>query len=154
MYLGFVWIPSSAYSGPEITVGHRTISDQITISLTKCSNSRKFVRAKIIRSIVKNIFMFVNMMVCFSWCIVCESRVLLARFLSGRGQTLLSKPIQLVYTRNWYIMKNCAISLLQNVWVWVYNVGTLAQETRWQHGSYGFSNCWTFINIITLMTSS
>ena len=75
----------------------------------------KFVRAKIIRSIVKNIFMFVNMMVCFSWCIVCESRVLLARFLSGRGQTLLSKPIQLVYTQNWHITKNCAIS-----WVWAW----------------------------------
>ena len=31
---------SSSTGGPEITVGHRTISDQITISLTKCSNGR------------------------------------------------------------------------------------------------------------------
>ena len=47
-------------SGPEITVGHRTISDQITVCLTKCSNGRKTFRLLItfIDSSTFNVFPF------------------------------------------------------------------------------------------------
>ena len=78
-------------------------------------------------------------MVCFSWhslgkwCYSPASSV-------DEEQGLLSKPIQLVYTWNWYITKTCVmmISLLQNVWVRVTglsiqcgNAGSGDKTTAW-----------------------
>ena len=87
--------------------------------------------------IIQLTFIFVNMMVCFRWQFA-KVECYPPTSSADEKHTLLSKPMQLVHTRNWYIMENCAISLLQNVWVWVYNVRTWAQVTRWQHGSLGF----------------
>ena len=71
------------------------------------------------------------------WCasagVVCESIVLLARFLSGRGMdSSFEDDKACVNAELVYNQKLCAISLLQKVWVSVYSVIIRAQETSWQ----------------------
>ena len=130
--------------------------DQITVCLTKWSENLCGQKSsEALLKIIWSTFTFVNMIA--SAGVVCECRVLLACFISGWGaDSSFEADTAYKCTRNWYkiITKNCAINLLQNVWVWVYNVGTRAQETRWQHGSLRFFDYWAFINIITLLTSS
>ena len=134
--------------------GHRTKLQFVWPNVQMVGKCRQKSSEALLK-IIWSTFTFDNMIA--SAGVVCESRVLLACFISGWGaDSSFEADTAYKCTRNWYkiITKNCAINLLQNVWVWVYNVGTRAQETRWQRGSLRFSNYWTFINIITLLTSS